>query len=300
MRRGRVLLGVATAGLVAVLLLLGGVFSGPRAVDPLRIAAANSSPSAADQDALGRLLAGFSTGDTAGYVAQLELRAAHRPVDGDSLTLLGLAYQQRARETGDPAFYRLSEARRPRASDAGGRQLLSVQGRAALANTRHRFTEGLTFGRLGVKLDPVALRGECHQLIVGRAARRYRRMAVHDITYASATPADRLTGALPGRRAVASLLRRDVRTETLVMSGAPMRRAEASALPADVTPAPYVATEAALSAVQATRGRADGPACRDAECRPGHHPDARDHQCPRCQPSLRQGECHTQISVRQL
>src|SRR5206468_5311018 len=84
----------------------------------------------------------------------LERRIAAHPKDADALTLLGLAYQQRARETGDPTFYRLSGEALRRSSAAGGRLPLIVQGRASLANTRHRFREGLRLARRAVRLDP--------------------------------------------------------------------------------------------------------------------------------------------------
>jgi len=148
------LLGGTAAAVAAVVVLLGGIFSGSAPVDPLRAAAANATPSASDQDSLRRLLEGFSSGDTAGYVRMLERRVARRPADADALTLLGLAYQQRARETGDPAFYRLSGETLRRATLVGGPRLpLIVQGQASLANTRHRFHEGLRLARQAIRLD---------------------------------------------------------------------------------------------------------------------------------------------------
>src|SRR5918911_1900969 len=150
MARGKVLLGLVAAALAASVLLLGGVLSGSDTVDPIRAAIAAAGPTAAKQDALTRLAAGLSTGDTAGYVRKLERRVAAHPQDADALTLLGLAYQQRARETGDPTFYALSDRALARATAAGGRLPLIVEGRAALANTRHQFREGLRLARLAV------------------------------------------------------------------------------------------------------------------------------------------------------
>src|SRR5256885_23295 len=89
-----------------------------RTIAPIAATAADG-PAAAKRDAVTRLVAGLSTGDTAGYVRKLERRAAAHPQDADALTLLGLSYQQRAREAGDPTFYRLSgEALRRAASSA--------------------------------------------------------------------------------------------------------------------------------------------------------------------------------------
>jgi tetratricopeptide (TPR) repeat protein len=153
-RRRRVLLGLGTAGIAAAVLLFGGIFSSSHTLDPIRAAIAEARPAAAKQDALSRLLAGLSTGDTAGYVRKLERRIAAHPQDADAHTLLGLSYHQRGRETGDPTFYKLSGEALQRASSAGGRLPLIVQGQASLANTRHRFNNGLRLARSAIRLDP--------------------------------------------------------------------------------------------------------------------------------------------------
>ena len=71
----------------------------------------------------GRLVAGFAPpGDTAAYVAELEQRVAADPADAQALMLLGLAYQQRARETGDPSYY-------PRSEEALARSLAASTGK---------------------------------------------------------------------------------------------------------------------------------------------------------------------------
>lgn len=151
--RALVALGAALA--VAVVLLFGGGFGGTRPESALRVAAlAAGARDSADQDSLGRLVAGFSTGDTAGYVRSLERRVARHPADGQTLTLLGLAYQQRARETGDPAYYGLSGRALRQAAAAHGPRPLLVQALATLANTRHRFGDGFALARRAVRLDP--------------------------------------------------------------------------------------------------------------------------------------------------
>jgi tetratricopeptide (TPR) repeat protein len=152
--RRNALVGLGATVIAAAVLLLGGTLSGSDGVDPIRAAIAAAGPAAAEQDALTRLVAGLSTGDTAGYVHKLERRVAAHPRDADALTLLGLAYQQRARETGDPTFYKLSAKALRRAANAAGQRPLIVQGQASLANTRHRFREGLRLARLAIGLDP--------------------------------------------------------------------------------------------------------------------------------------------------
>lgn len=86
-----------------------------------------------------RLLAGFPHGDTAAEVAQLERRVEVNPEDAEGLLLLGLAYQQRARETGDPSFYPRSEEALRRSQALVPDNDLTVTGLAALAASRHRF-----------------------------------------------------------------------------------------------------------------------------------------------------------------
>jgi tetratricopeptide (TPR) repeat protein len=142
---------LVTAGaLTAALALFGGVFGGTPADHALRIEAS----AAADQDSLSALISGFASGNTAVYVAELEQRVAAHPSDGNALLLLGLAYQQRARESGNPAFYNLSDRALRRAAVAGGQRPLILQGRAALANTRHRFRVGLALARRSIRIDP--------------------------------------------------------------------------------------------------------------------------------------------------
>jgi tetratricopeptide (TPR) repeat protein len=149
----RIVIGIAAAAAAAGVALLAGGFSGPAKVSPLEILSANAAGTP-DQQALGRLLSGLSSGDTAGYVRRLERRVGSSSRDADTLAVLGLAYQQRARETGDPAYYRLSGAALNRSAVAHGPAALIAQGKAALANTRHRFGQGLRLAREAVRLDP--------------------------------------------------------------------------------------------------------------------------------------------------
>jgi tetratricopeptide (TPR) repeat protein len=144
---------LSALGVTAFVLLFGGVFSGSQAADPIESAIAAAHTTRLQQDALTRLLAGLSTGDTAAYVRKLERRVQRDPADGDALALLGLAYQQRGRETGDPSFYSLSDRALGQAQTAGGPALVVTEGEAALANTRHRFRRGLELARAAVTLD---------------------------------------------------------------------------------------------------------------------------------------------------
>ena len=153
MVRRRLAIWALGAGIAAVVLLFGGVLSRRPHANPLAVLAANAGVTP-EQAELGRLFAGFSTGDTARVVHELERRVARTPRDGDALAVLALAYQQRARETGDPTYYRLSDTALHRASAAVGPLPLIAQGEASLANTRHRFRDGLRLAREAIALDP--------------------------------------------------------------------------------------------------------------------------------------------------
>jgi tetratricopeptide (TPR) repeat protein len=126
------LVGIAAVAVAAIAVLFGGLLSGSKA---------GRSEAVAPEAAAGRLIAGFSPGDTAAYAAQLEGRVAADPADVQSLVLLGLAYQQRARESGDPSFYPRSGAALSRAARLDPKNDLATVGLASLAASRHRFEQ---------------------------------------------------------------------------------------------------------------------------------------------------------------
>jgi Flp pilus assembly protein TadD len=148
MKRRRLTLGGLVAAALAAVLAFGGLLSD-----------SPSAPASAPRPdvAAGELLQGFSAGDTAAYVAQLERRAGDDGDDARSLTLLGLAYQQRARETGDPSFYGRSETALRRALALAPDDHLATTGLAALAASRHRFGEAVRLARRAVRLAPGAV-----------------------------------------------------------------------------------------------------------------------------------------------
>lgn len=99
--------------------------------------------------------ASYSTAqDATALVFRLQQHLRDRPDDAASLALLGLAYQQRARETGDPAYYPKSAAALLRALALEHENAAALSGLASLALTRHRFQEGLTLGRRARGLAP--------------------------------------------------------------------------------------------------------------------------------------------------
>jgi tetratricopeptide (TPR) repeat protein len=97
-------------------------------------------------------------GDTAVLVSQLQGRLRADPRDAKGYTMLGLAYQQRARETGDPTYYPRSERALRRALRLAPGDALTVGGLGSLALSRHRFREALALGRRALRLAPESAR----------------------------------------------------------------------------------------------------------------------------------------------
>jgi tetratricopeptide (TPR) repeat protein len=146
MNRRRVIVSLGAALGVAAGLFFGGVFSSEQgALDAQAFTPAKPAiPGVGDgNDTLAKLLEGFSTGDTAAFARSLEQAIVKNPSDPDALTLLGLTYQQRARETGDPSFYSLSERALDGALELRPTQPLATTGLASLAVARHRFNDAL-------------------------------------------------------------------------------------------------------------------------------------------------------------
>jgi tetratricopeptide (TPR) repeat protein len=148
-RRPRLVLAALAAAFAAVALLLGGV---------ARVGSSDSSRAAGPVGAQSRLGAGFAAGDTRVLVERLQAEVRTAPKNVHSLDLLGLAYQQRARETGDPSYYTKSEGVLRRALSLAPRDLLATTGLGSLALSRHRFGEALALGRRARALSPSTAR----------------------------------------------------------------------------------------------------------------------------------------------
>jgi tetratricopeptide (TPR) repeat protein len=137
---------IAAAALVAAgfATLFGGVF---------RDSAAPPSALAGGQ-ALEDFKAGFGlSASTASLVLSLQSTLQTNPQDEHSWTLLGLGYEQRARETGDPGYYTKAGGALHRALSLEPKDSLAVSGLGSLALSRHRFREALALGRKAHKLN---------------------------------------------------------------------------------------------------------------------------------------------------
>jgi tetratricopeptide (TPR) repeat protein len=148
MRKARLLTtGLALAAAAAVV-LFGSAFRG--SAEP------QLSPSLAATPE--RLQADFSRGDTAALLAALQQELRRNPRSSKGFALLGLAYQQRARETGDPSYYPKSEGVLRKSLALEPENLLATGGLGSLALARHRFRQALVLGRQARALSPSTAR----------------------------------------------------------------------------------------------------------------------------------------------
>src|SRR3954453_4603001 len=145
MRRQRLILVAAAAGLTAVALTLGGVLHDSSSASPNAVQQ-NSSEGQA------------RPGATPALVARLQATLRGNPNDVSSLDSLGLAYQQRARETGDPSYYTKSDEALHRVLALAPGDLLATSGLGSLALSRHRFREALVLGRRACAISPTTAR----------------------------------------------------------------------------------------------------------------------------------------------
>src|SRR5436309_2859079 len=141
----KILIGLAalvTAGFVA---LFGGAFKSSPSTPASALAGSQSV-----QD----FKAGFALGaSTVALVAQLQSQLDVNPKDEHSWVLLGLGYQQRARETGDPSWYTKSDGALHRARSLNAKDELVYSGLGSLALSRHRFREALVLGEQAHRLN---------------------------------------------------------------------------------------------------------------------------------------------------
>jgi tetratricopeptide (TPR) repeat protein len=154
----KLLIGTAALLAAALAALLGGVLDRPAAAPPSALAASRS---------VDAFSSGFGlNAGTASFVAGLQSRLAAAEDDQHSWLLLGLAYQQRAHETGDPGYYPKSEAALARALELDDRDHLAYSGLGSLALARHDFALALELGRKALELSPVTAR---HHGVIGDA-----------------------------------------------------------------------------------------------------------------------------------
>ncbi|HZM22848.1 MAG TPA: hypothetical protein VFC02_13955, partial [Anaerolineales bacterium] len=74
--------------------------------------------------------------------------------DWQSYSQLGLAYLQKARETGDPSYYQKVEEAINKTLEHQGDDYVTVSAMGALALARHQFHSALEWGERARQLDP--------------------------------------------------------------------------------------------------------------------------------------------------
>jgi tetratricopeptide (TPR) repeat protein len=149
MRKTTILLGATAAVTAAAVALLGGVLA-DRSPAPAASASVGRGGAAVPADTT----LGIAPGDTAAIIRRLEAQVATGGAPERSYTLLGLAYQQRARETADYAYLARSERALRRALADDRNDFDATTGLASLALTRHRFNEALRLGRAAERQAP--------------------------------------------------------------------------------------------------------------------------------------------------
>lgn len=141
----RLLIAGTAAAAAAAVLAFGGVL--------------RSAPAAGAGDALPSAIAaelqkGFAAGDTQAEVAGLQAELRLYPHNVKALDTLGLAYQQRARETADPTYYGKADGILHRALQLAPRDLIATAGLGQLALSRHQFRHALELGLRAKSISP--------------------------------------------------------------------------------------------------------------------------------------------------
>jgi tetratricopeptide (TPR) repeat protein len=144
----RVALGGLAVVVAAGAALLGGTLTDSAGPPPARAVPTPAAPALAE-----RVLAGVASGSSASVVARLERDVRSSP-DPGRLALLGLAYQQRWRETGDAGFLTRSETALQRALGLAPRDVTATAGLASLALARHEFREALELAGRARRVAP--------------------------------------------------------------------------------------------------------------------------------------------------
>lgn len=92
--------------------------------------------------------------DTDQQIADLQARIARMPANARAHTSLGALYLQKARESGDPAYYTRAEAAYTKANELDPNDADNLVGLGTLALARHRFDDALIFGYRARTLNP--------------------------------------------------------------------------------------------------------------------------------------------------
>lgn len=118
-------------------------------------------------DPVGQAVSALSAGARGGSVpgastderiAALQAQIRAVPADAEARAGLGLAYLQKVRETGDPAFYPRAEGVLRQALRLDPANVAALDGLGSLALSRHDFDAALALGRRAQRIDPSVAR----------------------------------------------------------------------------------------------------------------------------------------------
>ncbi|HZQ07146.1 MAG TPA: tetratricopeptide repeat protein [Anaerolineae bacterium] len=94
------------------------------------------------------------TNTTDSFIASLQTRLTRNPSDWQGNEYLGIAYMQKARETGDPGYYGKADELLHRALSLKPDDFGAMSALGALALSRHQFREALEWGERAKTITP--------------------------------------------------------------------------------------------------------------------------------------------------
>ena len=160
-----------------------------QAATPTRPAIANRAAAFAPVPA--RLLTPEPT-DTTREIQMAQLSLARNPKDAEGFAVLGAAYFQRARETGDVSDYQLAEGALNKSLDLDSSDFSAADALGALAEVcmgEHRFADALNYAQKALSLgtgdvSPFAIVGDAYADMgeYDKAAAAYARLTPRDMT----------------------------------------------------------------------------------------------------------------------
>jgi tetratricopeptide (TPR) repeat protein len=95
-----------------------------------------------------------TSASTEAQIQSLQTQLRAQPNDWQSYSQLGLAYLQRARETGDPTYYQKTEEALDKALSFQPDDYASISAKGALALARHDFASALDWGERAKQINP--------------------------------------------------------------------------------------------------------------------------------------------------
>ena len=116
--------------------------------------ARSTAPSPAQAEDYFANVASRSGATTDRLIEKLQARLRAAPGDWPAYSQLGVAYLQKARETGDPIYYQKAEAVLQRALSLEPEDYVAISALGGLALAQHQFSSALEFGERARQIDP--------------------------------------------------------------------------------------------------------------------------------------------------